>query len=64
MAKSKLKKFVFLVAAVMLLVFTLGIAAACDDSEEESTTETFTVTFYDGTTVIATREVEEGGKVA
>lgn len=64
MAKSKLKKFVLLVAAVMVLAFALGIAAACDDSEEEPTTETFTVTFYDGTTVITTREVEEGGKVA
>lgn len=59
MARSKLKKLGFCMAAAMVLTLSLGIAAACTDGEEE-----YTVTFYDGTTVITTREVEEGGKVA
>lgn len=59
MARSKLKKIGFCMAAAMVLTLSLGIAAACADGEEG-----YTVTFYDGTTVITTREVEEGGKVA
>lgn len=59
MARSKLKKISFCMAAAMVLTLSLGIAAACTDGEEG-----YTVTFYDGTTVITTREVDEGGTVA
>lgn len=59
MAKSKLKKIGFCMAAAMVLTLSLGIAAACADGEEG-----YTVTFYDGTTVITEKEVEEGGKIA
>lgn len=59
MARSKLKKISFCMAAAMVLTLSLGIAAACTDGEEG-----YTVTFYDGTTVITTREVAQGGTVA
>lgn len=59
MARSKLKKISFCMAAAMVLTLSLGIAAACTDGEEG-----YTVTFYDGTTVITTRDVEAGGTVA
>lgn len=59
MARSKLKKIGFCMAAAMVLTLSLGIAAACTDGEEG-----YTVTFYDGTTVITTREVAQGGTVA
>ena len=59
MARLKLRKFGALMAAVMTLSLTLGVAAACAEDETK-----FTVTFYDGTTVITEKEVEEGGKVA
>lgn len=59
MARLKLRKFGALMAAVMTLSLTLGVAAACAGSETK-----FTVTFYDGMTVITEKEVEEGGKVA
>ena len=59
MARLKLRKFGALMAAVMALSLTLGVAAACAEDETK-----FTVTFYDGTTVITEKEVEEGGKVA
>ena len=59
MARLKLRTFGALMAAVMTLSLTLGVAAACAEDETK-----FTVTFYDGTTVITEKEVEEGGKVA
>ena len=59
MARSKLKKLGFCMAAAMVLTLSLGIAAACTDGEEG-----YTVTFYDGTTVITTEEVAQGGTVA
>ena len=59
MARLKLRKFGALMAAVMTLSLTLGVAAACAEDETK-----FTVTFYDGTTVITEKEVEEGGKIA
>ena len=59
MARLKLRKFGALMAAVMALSLTLGVAAACAEDETK-----FTVTFYDGTTVITEKEVEEGGKIA
>ena len=59
MTRLKLRKFGALMAAVMALSLTLGVAAACAEDETR-----FTVTFYDGTTVITEKEVEEGGKVA
>ena len=59
MTRLKLRKFGALMAAVMALSLTLGVAAACAEDETK-----FTVTFYDGTTVITEKEVEEGGKVA
>lgn len=59
MARSKLKKLGFCMEAAMVLTLSLGIAAACTDGEEG-----YTVTFYDGATVITTEEVDEGGTVA
>ena len=59
MARLKLRKSGALMAAVMALSLTLGMTAACAENEAK-----FTVTFYDGTTVITEKEVEEGGKVA
>ena len=59
MAKSKWTRAALTMAAVMVLTLSVGIASACTGQPEE-----YTVTFYDGTTVITTREVEEGGKVA
>lgn len=59
MAKSKWKRAALMTAAAMALTLSLGIAAACADGEEG-----YTVTFYDGTTVITTRDVEAGGTVA
>lgn len=59
MTRLKLRKFGALMAAVMALSLTLGVAAACAEDETK-----FTVTFYDGTTVITEKEVEEGGKIA
>ena len=64
MAKSKLKKLGFCMAAAMLMTLTLGVAAACTQEPEPTPqTQTYTVTFYDGSTVITTREVEEGETV-
>ena len=59
MAKSKWTRAALTMAAVMVLTLSVGIASACTGQPEE-----YTVTFYDGTTVITTREVEEGGTVA
>ena len=59
MARLKLRKFGALMAAVMTLSLTLGVAAACAEDGTK-----FTVTFYDGATVITEKEVEEGGKIA
>ena len=59
MARLKLRKSGALMAAVMALSLTLGMTAACAENEAK-----FTVTFYDGTTVITEKEVEEGGKVS
>lgn len=59
MAKSKWARAALTMAAVMVLTLSVGIASACTGQPED-----YTVTFYDGTTVITTREVEEGGKVA
>lgn len=58
MAKSKWARAALTMAAVMVLTLSVGIASACTGQPED-----YTVTFYDGTTVITTREVEEGGKV-
>ena len=64
MAKSKLKKLGFCMAAAMVMTLTLGVAAACTQEPEPTPqTQTYTVTFYDGSTVITTREVEEGETV-
>ena len=59
MAKSKWARAALTMAAVMMLTLSVGITSACTGQPED-----YTVTFYDGTTVITTREVEEGGKVA
>ena len=55
-----MKKFKWIVSAVTLTL-ALGLFAftACTPPEEDETT--FTVTYYDGTTVLKTEEVEEGG---
>ena len=55
-----MKKFKWIVSAVTLTL-ALGLFAftACTPPEEDETT--FTVTYYDGTAVLRTEEVEEGG---
>ena len=45
----------------MALVLVLGMAAFAACKQDESETPVFTVTYYDGTTVLKTEEVEEGG---
>ena len=46
---------------VMALVLVLGMAAFAACKQDEPETPVFTVTYYDGTTVLKTEEVEEGG---
>ena len=46
---------------VMALVLVLGMAAFAACKPDEPETPVFTVTYYDGTTVLKTEEVEEGG---
>lgn len=45
----------------MALVLVLGMAAFAACKPDEPETPFFTVTYYDGTTVLKTEEVEEGG---
>ena len=45
----------------MALVLVLGMAAFAACKQDEPETPFFTVTYYDGTTVLKTEEVEEGG---
>ena len=45
---------------VMALVLVLGMAAFAACKQDEPETPVFTVTYYDGTTVLKTEEVEEG----
>ncbi len=59
---NKLRKTMSLLTGlVFAFVLAFGVLAACEDTEE---TPRFTVTFLDGESVIAEREVEEGGTVA
>ena len=46
---------------VMALVLVLGMAAFAACKPDEPETPVFTVTYYDGTTVLKTEDVEEGG---
>lgn len=46
---------------VMALVLVLGMAAFAACKPDEPETPVFIVTYYDGTTVLKTEEVEEGG---
>ena len=46
---------------VMTLVMVLGMAAFAACKPDEPETPVFTVTYYDGTTVLKTEEVEKGG---
>ena len=58
MAKSKLKKLGFCMAAAMLMTLTHGVAAACTQAPEPAPqTQTSTVTFDDVSTVTPTRDV-------
>ena len=45
---------------VMALILVLGMAAFTACKQDEPETPVFTVTYYDGTTVLKTEEVEEG----
>ena len=55
---NKLRKTMSLLTGlVFACVLAFGVLAACKDTEE---TPRFTVTFLDGESVIAEREVEEG----
>ena len=56
MAKSMRKLFAVTAAAVLMVVMVFGLAA-CDTTEDPVS---YTVTFYDGSTVITTQTVEEG----
>ena len=47
------------IAAALVLVLGMAAFAACKPDEPE--TPVFTVTYYDGTTVLKTEDVEEGG---
>ena len=47
------------IAAALVLVLGMAAFAACKPDEPE--TPVFTVTYYDGTTVLKTEEVEKGG---
>ena len=49
---------------IMALVLVLGMAAFAACKPDEPETPVFTVTYYDGTTVLKTEEVEEGGYAA
>ena len=62
MANTLRKRLGVVFGLLFVLFFAFGLMAACKDPEDETTT--FTVTFLDGETVIAEREVEEGGTVA
>ena len=55
-----MKRFKWIVSA-LTLTLALGVVAfaACTPAEEEG--DVFTVTYYDGTTVLRTEEVEGGG---
>lgn len=64
MAKSIWKKIALFMTAAMALTLTLGIVTACGEGDEPPAPVTeYTVTFYDGTTVITTHTVEAGEKV-
>ena len=52
-----MKKIGVLTALIMVFALSLGVVTACSRGD-------YKVTFYDGTTVITEKEVEEGGKVA
>ena len=62
MANTLRKRLGVVFGLLFVLFFAFGLMAACKDPEDETTT--YTVTFLDGETVIAEREVEEGGTVA
>ena len=53
---KKLRWLILVVAAMM----GLALFAACTPSEPQTTT--YTVTYYDGSNVLKTESVEEGGK--
>ena len=61
MLKSKLRKVTVILTIIMIMTLTLGLVAACGENPSDSVTS-YKVTFYDGTTVIATETVEEGKK--
>ena len=60
MERSRRKRMWGMCILAVLFVLTMGLFAACSRTQEK----TYTVTFYDGTAVIATETVESGGKVA
>ncbi len=72
MARVKRKRVWWIAVLLFVFVLTLGAAVACTDSTEggnaggtaDDGKNTFTVTFLDGESVIATESVESGGKVA
>ena len=59
MERSRRKRMWGMCILAVLFVLTMGLFAACSRTQEKA----FTVTFYDGTAVIATETVESGGKV-
>ena len=69
MARAKRRGLWGIAALLLLFVLTLGTAVACsgeteenEQNEQEEETPVYVVTFYDGETVIATENVQSGGK--
>ena len=71
MARAKRRGLWGIAALLLLFVLTLGTAVACsgeteknEQNEQEEETPVYVVTFYDGETVIATDNVQSGGKAS
>ena len=56
----KLMKLRKLFISLVVLTLTLGICAACRDTQEPDEDTTYTVAFYDGETKVSSVEVEAG----
>lgn len=57
-----MKKFKWAIALLVVLLFGTVMFVACAPKEPEE--KTYTVTYYDGETVLKTEQVKEGGKAA
>ncbi len=55
-----MKKFKWAIALLVVLLFGIVMFVACAPKEPEE--KTYTVTYYDGETVLKTEQVKERGK--